>query len=416
MNFLPHLASRVIGTPLLVERSRLETILAVIGPRIGVEGTGFVPSIPHTHGDGHLIKTPSGIAIVPIHGTLVKRTGAVEAASGLTSYATIEDMILEAAIDPAIRAIMLDIDSPGGEVGGVFDLAAMIFEARQTKPVWAIADDAFSAGYLLASAAERIYLPQTAGAGSVGVVAVHVDETERDAKEGRKYTTVYAGAMKNDFSRHEPLSPEAQGRLQAEVERLYGLFISAVATHRGMTESAVRATEAALFFGADAVTAGLADRVGTIRNALADLSASIQGTTKTKKKELLMDQPVPAAESTATNSPPETSTPPAQMAIPKQAAVPAVPVDGRVEFQQSAQAIVDLCSLASMPQLAGGFIASGKSPDEVRKELMSLQGDTPEIMSHVLPGDGTRVTATNLDANPVVSACRKLASTHIEGR
>ncbi|MBF0171415.1 MAG: S49 family peptidase [Nitrospinae bacterium] len=396
MNFLPHLAGRVLGVPLLVERAKLETILAVVGPRVGLDTAGFVPEVPPPSDRQGLIVTPNGIALVPIHGTLAKRVGAVEAASGLTSYASVEEMILDAATDPAVRAILLDIDSPGGEVGGVFDLAALIREARQGKPVWAVADDAFSAAYLLASAAERIYLPQTAGVGSVGVIAVHVDESQRDAQEGRRYTTVFAGARKNDFSSHEPLSGDARNRLQAEVDRLYGMFVTAVAANRGLTEEAVRATEAGICFGANAVDAGLADRVGTLRDALAELSAVIHPprTTLTTQKEFRMETPLPAAE--AVTPDPD-----------------ALRVEGRQQFQQEAQAIVDLCTLADAPHLAGDFIARGLGEAQVRKELMARRATGPEIQSQLLPGDGTRIQpAANLDANPVVAACRKLSTQH----
>ncbi len=160
-------------------------------------------------------------------------------------------------------------------------MAGLIVQAKETKPVWAIADDAFSAAYLLASTSDRIYLPQAAGIGSVGIIAVHVDESQRDAKEGRSYTTVHAGARKNDFSSHEPLSDNARSNLQQEVDRLYGMFLEVVAQGRNLPEAAVRATEAGIYFGANAIKAGLADQVGTIRDALADLSAAIEPQQKT---------------------------------------------------------------------------------------------------------------------------------------
>ena len=105
MNFLPHLAGRVIGTPLLVEQARLETILSVIGPRVGVEPTGFASDAQPNDRMDDLIVTPNGIAIVPIHGTLVKRAGAVEAASGLMSYSAIENMLMDAVTDPSVKVL-----------------------------------------------------------------------------------------------------------------------------------------------------------------------------------------------------------------------------------------------------------------------------------------------------------------------
>ena len=323
LSYLPYLAARVTNTPLMVDNSKLETILSVIGSRIGIDTTKAPSLFGLTREPGGLVITPTGIGIVPIFGTLLKRSSNLNATSGLLSYATIEEMIQEAANNPKVEGLLLDIDSPGGEVGGVFDLAAMIRDVGTDKPIWALADDAFSAAYLIASAAHRIILPQTAGVGSVGVIAVHVDESQRDAKEGRQYTTVFSGSRKNDFSSHASLSDDAQDRLQKEVDRIYGLFVGAVAQGRNMSEAAICATEASLFFGTDAVTAGLADQVGTLRDALADLTSQIDQTKRitfhaaatplvSKHEEKPMATEEPAVEKTATQ---ENPTPPPEAPV-----------------------------------------------------------------------------------------------------
>ena len=142
MTMLPHIASRVLDTPLVIGQAKLEAILAVIGPRIGVEAPAPAVVNGDTRRHGAYLVTPEGIAVIPVFGTLVKRAGAIEAASGLTSYGHLEEQIMDAATDPAVRAILLDIDSPGGEAAGVFDLADLVYEARSLKPVWAVADEA----------------------------------------------------------------------------------------------------------------------------------------------------------------------------------------------------------------------------------------------------------------------------------
>ena len=140
-----------------------------------------------------------GIAVIPITGTLVRRTVGLEAQSGLTSYASLAEQVQQAVADPSVRAILLDLDSPGGEAGGVFDLADQIYEARQVKPVWAVTnEDAFSAAYALAASAERLYVTRTGGVGSIGVVAMRLDQSQADADEGLKYSHIFAGAHKND--------------------------------------------------------------------------------------------------------------------------------------------------------------------------------------------------------------------------
>ena len=290
MTMLPHVASRVLDTPLVIGQARLEAILAVIGPRIGVAAPApALPVMQDRQGlpapavangaerrRGANLVTPEGIAVIPVFGTLVKRAGAIEAASGLTSYGHLEERIMDAATDPAVRAILLDVDSPGGEAAGVFDLSDLVYEARGLKPVWAVADEeAFSGAYAIASAAERIVVPRTGGLGSIGVVAVHVDRSARDAMEGFRTTTVFAGARKNDFNPHETLKDGALRTLQAEVDRVHTLFVDTVARNRDLAENDVRATEAGLYFGEDAVPAGLADEVGTLRDALASLAATL---------------------------------------------------------------------------------------------------------------------------------------------
>ena len=141
---LVHLASRLYGTPLLIARSKLDVILSVLGPRIGLPEIDAAVPLP-TSKPGTSIGQP-GIAIIPVHGTLVRRAMGLEAASGLTSYGEIAARLDAALADPQVSGILLDLDSPGGEAGGVFELAERIRAANDIKPVWAHANDsAYSA-------------------------------------------------------------------------------------------------------------------------------------------------------------------------------------------------------------------------------------------------------------------------------
>ena len=262
MNLLPHMAARLFGAPLMIHRPKLEVILAVLGPRIGLAHSA-VPANPITSRTAPTGAT--GIAVLPIYGTLVRRTVGLEAESGMASYQELATMLDTAVADPNVAAILLDIDSAGGESGGVFDLADRVAAAAKRKPVWALANDmAFSAAYAIGSAASRFIVTRTGGVGSIGVIAMHADQSVKDAKDGVRYTTVFAGARKNDLNPHEPISDEAHAFLKNEVERVYGLFVETVSRNRGVSADAVRATEASIYYGADAVAAGLADAVGTL--------------------------------------------------------------------------------------------------------------------------------------------------------
>src|SRR5262245_23560070 len=136
MTVLPHLAARLFGVPLAIHRPKLDVILSVLGSRIGLAGLAApVGSTPAVRASG----PPNGkIAVIPIHGTLVRRTSGLEAESGLASYTAIASQLDAALASFEVAAILLDIDSPGGESGGVFDLADRIRVAAQVKPVWAV--------------------------------------------------------------------------------------------------------------------------------------------------------------------------------------------------------------------------------------------------------------------------------------
>ena len=452
MTMLPHIASRVLDTPLVIGQAKLEAILAVIGPRIGVEAPApgmlgisnreglTAPAVMDGNGPrrGAYLVTPEGIAVIPMFGTLVKRAGAIEAASGLTSYGHLEEQILDAATDPAVRAVLLDIDSPGGEAAGVFDLSDLVYEARSLKPVWAVADEeAFSGAYAIASAAERLIVPRTGGLGSIGVVALHVDRSARDAMEGFRTTTVYAGAAKNDFNPHETLKDGARQTLQAEVDRVYRLFVETVARNRGLTADAVRATEARLYFGEDAVRAGLADEVGTLRSAFAALAAALSTPRSiaaapavlpgpashqpsNRKEQSMNDDTVTETSETNGTAPPQpefAETPPTPEVVakpePKTAEVvdlDAVRAEARGEGAAEAELIAELCALAGMPGRTAEMLAKGVSADAVRRELLTLKAaQDAEVHNHVLPGAGTGAPAS-LDDNPVVRAATARAA------
>ena len=213
---LPHLASRLFGTPLLVQRAKLDVILAVMGERLGVAPPLADLALPAPKS---ATAAPTGIAVIPILGTLVKRSLGMEAASGLTSYSEIAAMLDAAVADPMVSGILLDIDSPGGEASGSFELARRVREVAAMKPVWAVANDAaYSAAYAIAASAQRLFVTETGGVGSIGVIALHVDQSVKDAKDGYRFTAITAGAHKNDYSPHEPLSDAAKTELQGEVD------------------------------------------------------------------------------------------------------------------------------------------------------------------------------------------------------
>ena len=428
---LPHLAARLFGTPLLIHQPKLEVILSVLGPRLG---------LPERAGQGGYVRpehpvneSPSGIAVIPIHGSLVRRTSGLEADSGLTSYQSVQHMLELARDDASVDAILLDIDSPGGESSGVFDLADKIRTIGLQKPVWAVANDmAFSAAYALASGAQRVFVSRTGGVGSIGVIAMHVDQSVKDAQDGLHYTAVYAGSRKNDLSPHGPMTTEAQRFLQGEVDRVYGLFVDTVARHRGLSSNAVRETEAGVFFGKDAVRAGLADAVGTLDDALLALTDSLAPNLSVPTRENIMARtPRPTLDLTPNPEPsidpveqateemtdaiqvettdeasvvqekpeptrPQTPAPPDRLIAAAASAPISTPIFTVIDALEIAQA----CALAGRTDLTAAFIEAQVPPTKVRARLLADKADrSPEIASRLVPqgdpADASNPTAPN---------------------
>ena len=405
---LPHLASRLFGTPLLVHRAKLDVILAVLGDRLNIQPPAADLALP---GPRNMPSGTPGIAVIPVHGTLVKRTAGLDAASGLTSYTEIAAMLDSALADPQVAGILLDIDSPGGEASGSFELARRVREASTVKPVWAVANDsAYSAAYAIGSAANRLIVSETGGVGSIGVIALHIDQSVKDANEGYRYTAVTAGMHKNDFSPHQPLTDEAKAELQAEVDRLYGLFVDHVASMRTLSSDDVRSTEAGLYFGANAIAAGLADAVGTFESALTDFSLFLSSRSR-KSPQARAGTRTEAATPTQEQKmdPQEVEVVPEMIGVDAAAVLVA---EARREVTQSAQAIAELCLIAGAPDKAAEFIAAGKTEAEVRQVLIEAKAsrsDAAPIQSTIHADAGTQ-ELSRPEASPIVSAVKKLIS------
>lgn len=206
-----------------------------------------------------------GVALIPVEGTLVHKGRYVGMSSGRTSYEGIQAQIVRAARDPGVKGVAFEVDSFGGEVAGAFETASMMAELSALKPTLAILTDfALSAGYLLASQARQIVIPETGRAGSIGVITMHADYSKAAEKAGVKVTILTAGARKAEGNGFEALPAKVAERIRADLEATRQSFAAAVARGRGARMSAGQAldTEAGHFAGREAVSLGLADAVG----------------------------------------------------------------------------------------------------------------------------------------------------------
>lgn len=211
----------------------------------------------------------SGIVKIGIYGPLVPRTGNLKMCTVMTAYEQIIAQVNAAVADPSISRIVLDIDTNGGSAIGGFEASNAIRAAAQVKPVHAIVNfQAFSGGYLLACAASEISVSQSSGVGSIGVIAKHFDVSQMNANLGVKVTTVSRGAKKNDCSPDEPITDSSLATMNDMADRIYDQFTGTVASFRGLPKSAVVGTEAGLYWGQQAIDAGLADRLETPQEAI----------------------------------------------------------------------------------------------------------------------------------------------------
>jgi len=214
-----------------------------------------------------------GVATIEIVGPIVRRADLFSQVSGMTSIDTLAKDFGAAMDDRAVKAIVLAIDSPGGEVTGVAEFADMIRAACSgptTKPVVAyVGGMAASAGYWLASAAERVVCDSTALLGSIGVV-----QAVRDPSRDRGGTIEFVSSQ-SPHKRPDPTTGTGAAQIQNVVDAMAGVFVAAVARNRGVSEETVLADfgGGGLFVGQAAVAAGLADRVGSYESVLADLAA-----------------------------------------------------------------------------------------------------------------------------------------------
>lgn len=272
-----HLAQRLFNRPLAIHPDKAEVIMAALGERFGItqmlraSGDTFVVQPMAMEDDGYDYDKrgrdggydmAGPVAIISVHGTLVQKLGSLRPYSGMTGYDGIRQAFLTALNDPSVEAIMLDVDSPGGEVAGCFDLVDTIYAARGSKPIWSVLSDAaYSAAYAIASAADRITVPRTGGVGSIGVICMHVDFSKALTASGIQVTFITYGDRKADGHSEIPLSKEALTRFQADIDTMGELFVNTVARNRNIAASSVRDTQAVTYLGEQGVAQGLADSV-----------------------------------------------------------------------------------------------------------------------------------------------------------
>lgn len=244
----------------------------------------------------------NGVAIISMSGVLAQKMNLFSRISGGSSTQIIARDLRQAIEDPAVTAVVLAIDSPGGAVSGTQELAQAVRAAADAKPVVAWSDGTMaSAAYWIGAAADRVYVSgDTVAVGSIGVVATHVDVSGAEAKAGIRTTEITAGKYKRIASEYAALSAEGRQNIQDKVDYLYGVFVADVAQARGVSVDTVLQdmADGRVFIGRQAIDAGLVDGVST----LDDLVAALSGGAYTRRRALAQatagDAPAAASSET----------------------------------------------------------------------------------------------------------------------
>lgn len=289
---------------------------------------------------------PRRVAVVPVTGPIFRRANLFTEISGGTSTDILARDIQAAADDPSIHAIVLEIDSPGGQVPGTAELAALVRQAACRKPVVAHADGMMcSAAYWIGSAATRVITSPTGDLGCIGVVT---RARKREDPDRAPYIEFVSSNAEN--KRLDPASDAGRAAIQREIDDIEAVFVEAVASYRGVTPETVRSRfgRGGTFIGCRAVQAGLADAVGDFESIVSDLSAGRlpgpgaaaprergRGVTMTTRERLvywLMGADNPDPEPQPTPQPEPTPTPQPEPA-PQPNPAPTPHPQGQVQVQ-----------------------------------------------------------------------------------
>jgi signal peptide peptidase SppA len=265
-------------SPWAIHPEKLRSMLNIYnsylkGPKLDFSGMEAVlnPLNSGTQDNGYEVM--DGNALIDVKGVLTKNPNAfMRIFYNANSMMDIKDQISKAIENPAVKKIMLIVDSPGGTVDGTQELANFIFESRGKKEIIAFTDGMIaSAAYWIASAADKIYISgDTVEIGSIGVITTHADYSKMNESFGIQVTEIYAGKYKTAGSPNKPLSGDDKEYIQSQIDYLYTVFVSDVARNRNVSIEDVlkNMADARIFIGAQAINAGLADGVSVLDRLL----------------------------------------------------------------------------------------------------------------------------------------------------
>ncbi len=212
----------------------------------------------------------NGIAVIPIHGVIMKNPDFWDLLFGAVSTGSIQNMVSAAVVDPAVQALALDIDSPGGTVAGTAETADLIFASRSKKKIYAFASGQMASGaYWIGSSADKIYATKTTEVGSIGVYTTMIDMSVLAHNAGIKFEIVKAGKYKALGHPAKPLSEEEKQIAQTRIDDIYSVFVDSVARNRGLSaQKVMEFSDGRVWIAEKATDLGLIDGVDSLGSFL----------------------------------------------------------------------------------------------------------------------------------------------------
>lgn len=269
--------SRIKSMPWAIDQAAMNQILE-IAERENETPQAVAAKLGRPLENTYSVEYRDGVAILPVTGPMFRYANLFTMLSGATSYDLLARDFSAAIADQKVKAVLLNIDSPGGEANGVSEFADMIYAARGTKPIVAyVGGQGASAAYWLASAADEVVVDETSITGSIGTVVSVQDNSEADAKAGKKRYDIVSSQSPD--KRLDPSTDDGRAKMQVLVDSLTDVFVDRVARNRGTSRETVLSDygKGGVFVGQAAVKAGLADRLGSFEAVVAELQGEPQG-------------------------------------------------------------------------------------------------------------------------------------------
>ena len=285
---LHHVRQEIARNPWAILPGKLEAMLEVVEwHAAGNQAPAYEAAAPRAPA------TTGGVAVIPVYGLIAQRMNMMTAFSGGTSTDMLAAQLDAALKDPSIKGIVFDVDSPGGSVYGVPELAARIYKARGQKRMVSVSNALMaSAAYWIGSAVDEMFITPSGELGSIGVVAAHYDFSKMAEAEGVKVTYITYGKHKAELAEEIPLSDDARAYLQSRVDDYGQMFDKAVAKHLGVETATVRDSfgQGRVFGAKDAVKLGMAHHIGTLQDAIERAGMRQRNTEALDRKVALLER------------------------------------------------------------------------------------------------------------------------------